>query len=191
MAESDEARQVLVGRNGSLAVGDDDEITRKLCMLAEGECEGLGPVEAARMRPTWPSRCWPAWKVRCASRTTPLSSRTTTLPTPNDLGRTTSNCLVAGNSTVDLKALAASVGEKKLRMATHREAESLTGLQVGGISALALLNRGFDVCIDRGAEDLQQVLVSAGKRGINLQVAVSDLVRVTSARWVNAGGRSG
>ena len=41
---------------------------------------------------------------------------------------------------LNLKALAASLGEKKLRMATQREAEDLTGLQVGGISALALLN---------------------------------------------------
>jgi Cys-tRNA(Pro)/Cys-tRNA(Cys) deacylase len=98
--------------------------------------------------------------------------------------------MVAGDSTIDLKALAASVGEKKLHIATHRDAESLTGLQVGGISALALLNRGFDMCIDRAAQDLQQVLVSAGQRGINLRLAVSDLVRVTGARWVNAGGEA-
>lgn len=96
--------------------------------------------------------------------------------------------MVAGDSAIDLKGLAASVGEKKLHMATQREAESLTGLQVGGISALALLNRGFDVCIDRAAQDLEQVLVSAGQRGINLRLATSDLVRVTRARWVNAVG---
>jgi Cys-tRNA(Pro)/Cys-tRNA(Cys) deacylase len=94
--------------------------------------------------------------------------------------------MVAGDRTIDLKALAASVNEKKLRMATHREAEAITGLQVGGISALALLNRGFDVCIDRAAQGLEQVLVSAGQRGINLRLAVADLVRVTGARWVNA-----
>jgi hypothetical protein len=48
MAEFDSARQALVGRGGSLAVRDDDEVTRKLCMLVEGECEGLGPIKAAR-----------------------------------------------------------------------------------------------------------------------------------------------
>jgi Cys-tRNA(Pro)/Cys-tRNA(Cys) deacylase len=47
--------------------------------------------------------------------------------------------MVAGDKRVDLKALAASVAEKRLSMATHRNAEALTGLQVGGISALALL----------------------------------------------------
>jgi len=37
-----------VGSGGSLTVRDDDEITRKLSMLMEGECEGLGPLQAAR-----------------------------------------------------------------------------------------------------------------------------------------------
>lgn len=96
--------------------------------------------------------------------------------------------MVAGNAQIDLSALAASVGEKKLRMASHHDAEALTGLQVGGISALALLNKGFMVCIDRAAQSLTQVTVSAGKRGINLRLAVDDLVRVTGARWVDATG---
>ena len=98
--------------------------------------------------------------------------------------------MVAGDQHVDLKALAASVAEKRLRMAPHRDAEALTGLQVGGISALALLNKGFEVCIDRAAQDLERVTISAGKRGINLRLSVPDLVRVTGARWVDAtGGR--
>jgi Cys-tRNA(Pro)/Cys-tRNA(Cys) deacylase len=96
--------------------------------------------------------------------------------------------MVAGDKQIDLHALAASVGEKKLAMASHRDAEALTGLQVGGISALALLNRGFDVCLDRAAQGLERVLVSAGRRGIDVRLAVSDLVRVTAARWVDATG---
>ena len=96
--------------------------------------------------------------------------------------------MVAGNKQIDLHTLAASVGEKKLTMASHRDAEAITGLQVGGISALALLNRGFDICLDRAARDLERISVSAGQRGINLRLAVSDLVRVTGARWVDATG---
>jgi Cys-tRNA(Pro)/Cys-tRNA(Cys) deacylase len=96
--------------------------------------------------------------------------------------------MVAGDERVNLRALAASVGEKKLSMATHRDAEALTGLQVGGISALALLHKGFEICIDRAAEHLAQVTISAGKRGINLRLSVSDLVRVTGACWVDATG---
>jgi len=96
--------------------------------------------------------------------------------------------MIAGSRELDLKALAASIGEKKVHMATQREAESLTGLQVGGISALALLNKGFDICIDRPALELEWVAVSAGQRGVNLRLAVADLVRVTGARWVDATG---
>lgn len=38
----------LVGDSGSLEVPDEDEITHKLAMLIEGECEGLGPAKAAK-----------------------------------------------------------------------------------------------------------------------------------------------
>jgi Cys-tRNA(Pro)/Cys-tRNA(Cys) deacylase len=93
--------------------------------------------------------------------------------------------MVAGDVQVGLSILAASVGEKKLRMAAHRDAEALTGLQVGGISALALLNKGFEICIDQDARHLDRIAVSAGQRGINLYMAVPDLVRVTGARWVD------
>ncbi len=94
--------------------------------------------------------------------------------------------IVAGDREVDLRRLAKSVGEKSLRMATHKEAEKLTGLQVGGISALALMNRGFDVYVDRRALALEHFLVSAGRRGINLRLRVADLVKVTRARAVEA-----
>jgi Cys-tRNA(Pro)/Cys-tRNA(Cys) deacylase len=97
--------------------------------------------------------------------------------------------MVAGDKMVALPVLAASVGEKKLRLASHKEAEELTSLQVGGISALALLNKGFDVYIDQAAQALDQITVSAGRRGVNLRLSVPDLVRVTGARWVDTGAR--
>jgi len=40
--------QSLVGKRGALHVTDGDEVTLKLAMLIEGECEGLGPIKAAR-----------------------------------------------------------------------------------------------------------------------------------------------
>ena len=94
--------------------------------------------------------------------------------------------LVSGDRELDLKLLARAVGEKKLSMASYKEAESLTGLQVGGISALALINRGFDVYIDRPATELSHILVSAGCRGINLKLSVKDLIRITRARVIEA-----
>jgi Cys-tRNA(Pro)/Cys-tRNA(Cys) deacylase len=94
--------------------------------------------------------------------------------------------MIAGDRELDLKRVAKAVGEKKVHMASHNEAEALTGLQVGGISALALLNRPFEVFLDRPASELSHLLVSAGKRGINLRLAVPDLIRVTRARIIEA-----
>ena len=47
MVKFDVQQQALVGQAGSLAVAENDEVARKLVMLIEGECEGLGPVKAA------------------------------------------------------------------------------------------------------------------------------------------------
>ena len=92
--------------------------------------------------------------------------------------------MVPADQELDLKRLARAVGEKKLKMATHREAEALTGLQVGGISALALLNKGFEICILREAKTMRHLVVSAGRRGVDLRLAVEDLIRVTGAKLV-------
>lgn len=94
--------------------------------------------------------------------------------------------MIAGDRELDLKRVAAAVNDKKVRMATQREAETLTGLQVGGISALALLGRPFDIFLDRPALALQHIVVSAGKRGMNVQLAVDDLLRLTRARVIEA-----
>jgi Cys-tRNA(Pro)/Cys-tRNA(Cys) deacylase len=94
--------------------------------------------------------------------------------------------IAPGDRELDLKRLAKALGEKKLRMATQKEAEKLTGLKVGGISALPLLNRNLAVYVDRQAGELSHVLVSAGERGINLRLAVADLIAVTGAQIVDA-----
>lgn len=94
--------------------------------------------------------------------------------------------MVAGSRELDLKKLAKAVGQKKVQMAAHKEAERLTGLQTGGISALALLHKNFDVYIDKPALELERILVSAGKRGVNLELPTQDLLRVTKAKAVEA-----
>ena len=94
--------------------------------------------------------------------------------------------MVPGDRELDLRALARSTGDKKLRMATQKEAESLTGLLVGGIGALALLNRGFEIWIDGAAKGHERICVNAGQRGVNLDLRVDDLVRITNARWANS-----
>jgi Cys-tRNA(Pro)/Cys-tRNA(Cys) deacylase len=97
--------------------------------------------------------------------------------------------MVPSDSEVDLRALAQALDAKKLRMASHADAERHTGLKVGGISALALLGKGFPVLIDARSAALDQILISAGQRGLDLKLAVSDLVRLTGARPVDGGSR--
>ena len=94
--------------------------------------------------------------------------------------------MIPADRQLDLKKLAKAVGEKKLKMATQREAERLTDLQVGGISALALINRGFAIYLDDSALAYDQIIISAGQRGLQIKLAVPDLVKVTRARMVDA-----
>jgi Cys-tRNA(Pro)/Cys-tRNA(Cys) deacylase len=83
---------------------------------------------------------------------------------------------------VDLKLLAAFLGEKKVSLPTEREAEQLTGLQAGGISPLALINKGFQVVIDAAAQDHERIYISGGQRGLDIHLRVEDLVKLTNAR---------
>ncbi len=94
--------------------------------------------------------------------------------------------MVAASREIDVKKLAASLGEKKLRVAKHDEAEALTGLQVGGISALALLGKPFEACLDRPALAFERIHISGGQRGLDVQLAVNDLVTLTKAKVVDA-----
>lgn len=92
--------------------------------------------------------------------------------------------VIPGPDTLDLKALAKATNLKKVKMAPHDQAEKLTGLQTGGISPLALINKGFDIYLDEQAQSFPTIAVSAGQRGANVLLAVKDLVQLTRARMV-------
>jgi Cys-tRNA(Pro)/Cys-tRNA(Cys) deacylase len=87
--------------------------------------------------------------------------------------------LTPGSFEVDVRALARALGEKKLHLATEREAEQITGLQAGGISPLALLNRGFQVVIDSSAFLFEEIHVSGGQRGLSIRLSPQDLAVLT------------
>lgn len=93
--------------------------------------------------------------------------------------------IVPGPKEVDLKKLAAVVNEKKVFITSMHEAEQMTGLQVGGISALALINKGFQVVIDASAQTLDAVTVSAGQRGLQVRLAPGDLVKLVNGRFAD------
>ena len=90
--------------------------------------------------------------------------------------------LLPGDSTLDLKKLAAASNEKKVRMASHKEAEHLTGLEKGGISPLALLDRGWPIIIDETIILFDRIEISAGKVGVGVIVEVEGLLRVLHAK---------
>lgn len=95
--------------------------------------------------------------------------------------------VVPGADELDLKALAAALGEKKVHLPTEKEAEALTGLQAGGISPLALINKGFQVVIDSSAQNHAEIHISGGQRGLNIRLAPADLAHLTRARFAPIG----
>lgn len=94
--------------------------------------------------------------------------------------------MAPGGREIDLRLLARKVGAKSAQMALQREAERLTGLKVGGISPLALLDKRFEVYLDATAAGLDEIYLNGGQRGINLKLRVDDLVTITGARLVAA-----
>lgn len=93
--------------------------------------------------------------------------------------------VVPGPLEVDLKKLARAIDVKKLELPTQCEAELLTGLQAGGISPLALLNRGFQILLDETAQLFDEIHISGGQRGLNIRLPVQALVELTSAQVAN------
>jgi Cys-tRNA(Pro)/Cys-tRNA(Cys) deacylase len=91
--------------------------------------------------------------------------------------------VIPGSSVLDLKALAAALGEKKIHLATQREAEQLTGLLAGGISPLALTQKGFQTMVDDSAQAFSEIHISGGQRGVNLRLSPVDLARLVNARF--------
>ncbi len=81
---------------------------------------------------------------------------------------------------LDLKALAAAVGGKRAKMADAAAAQRATGYVLGGISPLGQRSR-LPVVIDETAEKFETIYCSAGRRGLEVELAPADLVRLTSA----------
>jgi Cys-tRNA(Pro)/Cys-tRNA(Cys) deacylase len=89
--------------------------------------------------------------------------------------------MVPGDRDVDLRVVAREIGAKSVHMAAKADAERWTGLQTGGIGALALLGKRFEVCIDRLSLEQDRIYVNGGRRGLNLELRVADLIAVTRA----------
>ena len=82
---------------------------------------------------------------------------------------------------LDLKRLAAAVGGRQAVLADPAVAERATGQVVGGISPLGV-RRPLPVVVDASATTHETVFVSAGRRGLQLELAPADLVRLSAAQ---------
>lgn len=81
---------------------------------------------------------------------------------------------------LDLKALAAAVGGKRARMADVADAERTTGYVAGGISPLGQRKR-LPTVVDSSARELDTMFCSAGRRGLEVELAPADLARLAGA----------
>jgi Cys-tRNA(Pro)/Cys-tRNA(Cys) deacylase len=88
--------------------------------------------------------------------------------------------IVPVSGQLDLKAVAAAVGGKKAVMADPADAERASGYVVGGISPIGQ-RKAHTTVLDESALGHETVFVSGGRRGMDLEVAPADLVRVTRA----------
>jgi Cys-tRNA(Pro)/Cys-tRNA(Cys) deacylase len=84
--------------------------------------------------------------------------------------------IVPGSMEVDMKKLSQLVEQKRLHIPSEREVELLTGLLVGGISPLALMNKGFTMVLDQSVHQYEDIHISGGQRGLNLLINVQDLI---------------
>ncbi|HEX2618878.1 MAG TPA: YbaK/EbsC family protein [Phototrophicaceae bacterium] len=96
--------------------------------------------------------------------------------------------ILACDRKLDLKKMAIAAGLKKVRMAAHKDAESLTGLKVGGISALMLRDKNWQVYLDQPATELEHIVMSAGQRGTQIRVPVPPLVSLLRVRLADISG---
>ncbi|MFP8887928.1 Cys-tRNA(Pro) deacylase [Streptomyces mangrovi] len=97
-----------------------------------------------------------------------------------DVDGTLTVAVVPVSGSLDLKALAAAAGGKRAAMADPAAAERATGYVRGGISPLGQ-RRALPTVVDASAEGRPTVCVSAGRRGLEIELAPADLVKLTGA----------
>ena len=84
-------------------------------------------------------------------------------------------CVVPGDCEVDLKALAKASGNKKVEMIAMKDLLSVTGYIRGGCSPIGMKKR-FPTYFHSTALEFEHIYVSAGVRGLQLEISPSDLI---------------
>ena len=88
--------------------------------------------------------------------------------------------VIPGNYELELKALAAATGDRKIHLVPLKEVEPLTGYIRGGVTALGA-KKDFPVFLDETAEIFDVISVSAGVRGTQILLSPADYIRAVNA----------
>jgi Cys-tRNA(Pro)/Cys-tRNA(Cys) deacylase len=95
--------------------------------------------------------------------------------------------IVPGDQRFDTRKMATAVGARHADLAEPAEAERITGYHVGGISPFAL-RRKLPVVIEETLLALERIIVNGGRRGVLVELATADLVRLLAARAADVCG---
>ncbi|MDI9371165.1 MAG: Cys-tRNA(Pro) deacylase [Synergistota bacterium] len=98
--------------------------------------------------------------------------------------------IIPVDSTLGMKQMAKAAGAKKAAMAPKADVERATGYVVGGVSPLGQKKR-LRTFIDSTAESLETIFVSAGRRGLDIELSPGDLQKLTSAKYAPLQHRAG
>lgn len=91
-------------------------------------------------------------------------------------------CVVPVSAQLDLKKAALSLKVKKTNMADAKKVQSTTGYVLGGVSPLGQKKR-LKTLIDQSAVDQETIFVSAGKRGLEIELTPQDLQKLTNGSF--------
>lgn len=85
---------------------------------------------------------------------------------------------------LDLKAMASACNAKKAVMADPQEVQRSTGYVLGGVSPLGQKKR-LPTILDQSAESFTTIFVSAGRRGLEIELSAPELLKLTSGKYSN------